>query len=233
MMLKFFFWTLLFANAGLLAYQQGALDALLPSDREPARIASQLNADKVRQIPPPPIRREQPPPPPPVAEPAVVAAEKKAEPLACVEVGNFNAADAKRFSAQLAALSLGDRMTQRPILEVSSHFVYIPPQPDRETAEKKAAQLRELGVDDFFIIQDNPALRWAISLGVFKQEEAARTHLANLTQKGVRSARIGQRTVNSGLVAFELRGIDAQTKGALEKITAGFPKQALRNCAPA
>lgn len=229
-MLKFFFWTLLFANAGLLAYQQGALETLLPSSREPARIANQLNADKVRLIPPPPVRRE--PPPPPVPEPAVVA-EQKAEPLACVEIGNFNAAEARRFSAQLDALALGERVSQRPVLEVGSHFVYIPPQPDQEAAEKKAAELRALGIDDFFIIQDNPALRWAISLGVFKQEEAARTHLANLTLKGVRSARIGQRRVNTGLVTFALRGIGADTKAAVEKMAAGFPKQTLRDCAPA
>ncbi|HJV74609.1 MAG TPA: SPOR domain-containing protein [Noviherbaspirillum sp.] len=228
-MLKFFFWILLLANAGLLAYQQGALDTLLPNGREPARIANQLNADKIRLI----SSAEAKPEPAPAAEPPTAQVEKKAEVLACIEIGNFNPEDAKRFSTQLAALALGERVSQRSIQEVSSHMVFIPPQGDRETAERKAEQLRQLGVTDFFIIQDNPALRWGISLGVFKQEEAARAHLAQLNRQGVRSARIVQRGANTGMVAFQLRKIDAQAKGALDNIKAGFPKQSMRECEPA
>lgn len=244
MMLRFFFWTLLLANAGLLAYQQGMLESLLPSGHEPARIANQLNADKLRLIPPPEAKAvpapaalpaEAPPAEQVAAAPAEteIPAENEAQVLACVEVGNFNPDEAGRFSAQLAALSLGERVSQRPIMEVSSYIVHIPPQSDREAAEKKAEQLRALGINDFFIIQDNPALRWAISLGVFKQEEAARAHLASLSQKGVRSARIGQRRTSTGLIAFQLRDIDARTKGALDRIKEAFPKQAMRDCAPA
>jgi len=229
MMLKFFFWILLFANAGLLAYQQGALDALLPNGHEPARLANQLNADKIHLIPPPAAKPE----PAPVVEPPVVQAQEPVQALACVEIGNFNPEQARSFSAQLAALSLGERVSQREIRQVSSYIVYIPPQGDREAAERKAEQLRELGVTDFFIIQDNPALRWAVSLGVFKQEEAARTHLARLNQQGVRSARIGTRGGPTGMVAFQMRDIDAATKSALDRIKAGFPKQAMRDCEPA
>lgn len=219
-MLKFFFWILLLANAGLFAYQQGYFAVLLPSGREPARMDNQLNADKIRLVPPPP----------PVPAPAAVKTE---EVVACAEIGNFNPAEAKRFTAQLAALSLGERLSQRPVQEVASHMVYIPPLADKDTAEKKAGELRRLGVNDFYIIQDNSDLRWSISLGVFKLEEAARAHLVSLSQKGVRSARIGQRGVTSNAVAFQLRELDANTKSALEKISADFPKQELRNCEPA
>ncbi|GAB3541057.1 hypothetical protein GCM10027343_10870 [Noviherbaspirillum agri] len=243
-MLKFFFWILLIANVALFAYQQGALDSLLPSGREPARFANQLNADKVKVISaseakPDPV--PTPPPPPPVVEPvaavapAVEQTEKteKAEVLACTEVGNFSPEDAKRFNVQLAALGLGDRVSQRAIQEVASHMVYIPPQSDKAGADKKAEQLRQLGINDFFIIQDNSSLRWGISLGVFKQEEAARAHLAGLNKKGVRSARIGQRTVSSSMSTFQLRNLDATAKAELEKIMAEFPKQAIRECEPA
>lgn len=228
MMLKFFFWILLLANAGLLAYQQGMLAALLPSGHEPARIGNQLNADKIRLIPPSEVKRE----PAPAVEPVAALAGKE-EVLLCAEIGNFSPDEARRFSAQLAALALGERVSQRAVQEVATHMVYIPPQADKEGAEKKADQLRQLGIQDFFIIQDNSPLRWGISLGVFKQEEAARAHLTSLNQKGVRSARIGQRSVSSSLTAFRLRDIDAGTKSALEKIKAGFPKQDMRDCDPA
>jgi hypothetical protein len=157
----------------------------------------------------------------PAAKPAV---------LACADIGNFNAEEAKRFSAQLAPLALGRRVTQRPVQEVASHMVYIPPQADKESAEKKAGELRRLGIDDFFIIQDNSPLRWGISLGVFKMEEAARAHLANLNQKGVRSARIGQRSVSSHLVAFRLRDLDEDSSKAVQKIKAAYARQEMRNC---
>ncbi len=150
--------------------------------------------------------------------------------LACTEVGNFGPDDAKRFSAELASLSLGDRVKQRALQEVANHMVYIPPQADKEGAEKKAGELRKLGVEDFFIIQDNSPMRWGISLGVFKHEDAARTHLAALNQKGVRSARIGQRTVTSSQVAFQVRDLDEDGKAALDKVKAGFPKQEMRKC---
>lgn len=235
MMLKFFFWLMLLGNAGLFAYQQGYFNTLLPSGREPARMKAQIDADKVRLIPAPAPKPANVPPPAPAAEPEAPAAAptvavKKAVVLACTEIGNFNPAEARRFSAELAALSLGDRVKQRALQEVVSHMVYIPPQADREGAEQKAGELRSLGINDFFIIQDSPNLRWGISLGVFKHEEAARAHLAALSQKGVRSARVGQRTVTSSLVAFQIRELDEDTKAALDRVKAAFPKQEARRC---
>ncbi|HJV81688.1 SPOR domain-containing protein [Noviherbaspirillum sp.] len=232
-MLKFFFWILLLANAGLFAYQRGYFDAMLPSGREPARISQQLNADKIKLVPASAAQPAPASPTPPVTAPTeapVSAVEKKEEMLACAEIGNFNAEDAKRFREQIATLSLGDRLVQHPVREVASHMVYIPPQADKEAAEKKAGELRRLGVEDFYIIQDSSSLRWGISLGVFKQEEAARAFLVSLNQKGVRSARIGERSVTSSLVAFQLRGLDAATKSAVDKISAAFPKQEMHSC---
>lgn len=258
-MLKFFFWILVLANAALFTYQRGYLDVWLPSGHEPARLANQLKQDKIKIVSAPPAASS--PAPAPAAEPAAsaaanaaaetpvqppapaapapaapappVAEKKKTAVIACTEIGNFNAEDARRFSAQLATLSLGEHVRQRPVREVTSHIVYIPPQADKDAADKKAEELRGMGIEDFFIIQDNSSLRWGISLGVFKTEEAARAHLASLSQKGVRSARIGERGVNSGLVAFQLREIDADQKAALEKIKARFPRQETRRCEPA
>lgn len=261
MMLKFFFWILVLANAGLFAYQQGYFDAFVSSGHEPARMKDQLNADKIKLIPAPPpapvaapapastpVPAPAPAEPAAASEPAVADAtpaktvaektqeekkpeDKKPQLIACTEIGNFGPEDAARFAAQLARASLGEGVTKRPIQEATSHIVFIPPQADKESAEKKASELRSLGIEDFFIIQDNSNLRWGISLGVFKQEEAARTHLANLNQKGVRSARIAPRTVSSSMVAFQLHNLDAEKKKTLDKIKADFPKQEIHRCA--
>jgi hypothetical protein len=216
--MKFFFWILLLANAGLFAYRHGYLDTMMPSSREPARMSNQLNADKVKLIPALD------------AGTAVAAAAKKADRWACTEVGNFNSGEAKRFELRLAGLPLDGRVSQRGIQEIVSHMVYIPSQGDKEGADKKVEELRRMGIDDVYIIQDDSNLRWGISLGVFKQEEGARVHLADLVRKGVRSARIDPHSVATSMVAFQIRDLDADLKARVDKLKEDFPRQEIRNC---
>ena len=109
-------------------------------------------------------------------------------------------------------------------------MVFIPPQKSRAGADKKAAELKELGVSNFFIIQDQSKMRWGISLGVFKSEEAAKKHLAALKKMGVRSARVGARSVTNRRVAFVLRDMDEQSLKSLKVIMKEFPDQASHEC---
>ena len=216
-MLKTLFWLLLLINGGLFALHRGYLGGLIADGREPQRMANQLQADKVRLLPAGALA-------------APVAAPASTGPIACTEIGNFEPAEAKRFEEQLATLALGDRQSRHNVKEVASHMVYIPPQGDKDAADKKASELKRLGLSNYFIIQDNSNLRWGISLGVFKTEAAARNHLANLTQQGVRSARIGARSIVSSKMAYQLRNLDAAGKARLDSIKAGFPAQELRQC---
>jgi hypothetical protein len=230
-MLKFFFWFLLLANGLLFAYQQGHLDTLLPSGREPARIAQQINVDKFRLIPPPATAVSISAAAASAAtDPAVAAnASKQALPV-CTEFGNFTTAEAKRFEARLAGSPLAGKFSRRTMQELSSHMILIPPQEGKEGADKKAGELRGLGITDFYIIPDNTALRWGISLGIFKTEESARVRLAALTQQGVRSARLTEYKVPLNRIAFQLRDADSEVLAAFDKIKADYPRQETRNC---
>lgn len=228
-MLKILFWGLLFANGILFAYDRGVLGSFASDGREPARMMNQRNADKIKLIP-------AIPPPPPATVPVImpVALAVSAIPpstptsIACTEIGNFEAADARRFETQLTGV--GASMTQRNIKEAARHMVYIPSQGDKDAAERKSGELKRLGVNDFFVIQENSDLRWGISLGIFKTEDAARLHLTNLVTKGVRSARLGTHSATSNRVAFQLRDADQEMKSKLDKIKAAFPRQELRGC---
>jgi hypothetical protein len=82
--------------------------------------------------------------------------------------------------------------------------VHIPSQGSKEGADRKVAELRRLGVEDLFIVQDAGPNQFAISLGLFRNEPAAGRHLALLREKGVRSAQIATRG-GSG-VKVEVRG---------------------------
>lgn len=246
-MLKILFGLLLLINGGLFAYQQGYLDTLSPSNREPSRLTQQLNADKLKLVSKTPETSEATAKvevnadpkddakdaAPPEAEKNLARVDKLSNVLACAEVGNFDTSEAKKFETQLAALSLGDRLTRRSIPENTRHMVYIPPLANKEAADKKAGELKNLGVQDFFVIQDNSSLQWGISLGIFKSEEAARNQLAALNQKGVRSARVGMHPQTATKVAFQLRGLDASAKSRVAKIKEAFPRQELRECSAA
>lgn len=226
-MLKFIFWSLLAVNAALFAYGRGYLGHFSGNEREPQRMLNQLNADKLSLISAEKANH---------AAQAAVAAMAEAKPAvqvqACVEIASFVLADARRFEAQLEPLKLGDRQSRHnlPGAEISSYIVYIPPQGGKEAADRKAAELRGLGVSNYFILSDNSPLRWGISLGVFKTENAAQNQLAALIKQGVRTARVAPRMSGSKLLGFQFREVDAELRTRLEKIRAGFPNAEIRNC---
>ena len=226
-MLKFVFWLLAGVNLLVLAIGQGYLGSFRTETREPARLKNQLQANKLTLL-----TQEQAAPP--AAEEAAPAAAAPAPPpsYACTEVGNFLLADGRRFEAQVAALDLGDRQSRRNVAgqDISSYMVYIPPQGSKEGADRKAGELKQLGVTNYFIINEGSAQRWGISLGVFKSETSAQSQLASLNKQGVHSARVAPRYSASKQLAYQFRDLDAATRARLEKIKAQFPEQELRAC---
>ncbi|WP_348699025.1 SPOR domain-containing protein [Duganella fentianensis] len=238
-MLKFIFWSLLAVNAGLYAYGQGYLGHFSGNEREPQRLSNQLNADKLVIISEEKANSANNANSASSASAAAgaaasTAAGAKAAPeiLACVEIASFVLADARRFETVLAPLKLGDRQLRHnlPGSEVSSYVVYMPPQGSKEGAEKKAAELRALGVRNYFIMSDNTPMRWAISLGVFKTETAAQNQLAALSKQGVRTAKIAPRMSGSKLLSFQFREVDPDLKVRLEQLRSSFPGTEMRSC---
>jgi hypothetical protein len=221
--LKFIFWSLLCINGVLFAYGRGYLGNVSGNEREPARMKNQLNTDKLTLVSAAKA----------TAAAAPAAVERPAPALiACTEIGNFAAAEARRFEARLAPLGLGERQARHHVAsqDITSHIVYIPPLGSKEAADRKANELKNLGVTNYFIISDNPAMKWAISLGVFKSESAAQTLLAALNKRGVQSARIAGRGAQTNRLAYQFRGIDADMQARLEAIKADFPSQQVRSC---
>lgn len=235
-MLKFFFWFLLALNGALFAYGRGYLGNFKGNEREPARMKAQLNTGKLTQVSAAQaLAAEQPEAvPEPEAEPLAppAPAAPAAAPVACTEIGNFNPQEARRFDSRVAALRLAQRPERENIAstETGSHMVHIPPLASREEADAKAEELKNLGVSNYYVIPDNTPMKWAISLGVFKSENAAKTLLAALVKQGVQGARISARPVQVTRVAYRFRGIDQLARTRLERIAAGFPEQRVRNC---
>ena len=151
---------------------------------------------------------------------------------ACLELGAFGLGDVARVQQALEPLGLGSRLSQRRAEEVASYWVFMPPQRNRQAANQKAAELRKLGVEDFFIVQEDPNFRFAISLGVFKTEEAARARLAELRTKGVRTARVGPRETSVQKVYFAVRDVPDALASRLNDLRQSFAGSELKDCPP-
>lgn len=224
------FLLLLAANLAFFAWARFLAPPDPAVDRAP--LARQLEPQKLRIVPerelaqlPSAAPAPEKPKPKPVAAPA-----PEATPVACVEWGSFSPADASRAAQRLEPLALGARLAQYRGEETASWWVHMPPQGNRAGALKKAAELKQLGVFDYFILQDAGALRWSLSLGVFSTEDAAKAHLAALRGKGVRSAVIGRRETRVPKVWFQVREVDAPLQARLEAVARDFEGATLHPC---
>jgi len=241
--LKFVFWALLGANGVLLAYGQGLLGQPGDAAREPARLKNQLAPERMQQLTPTQARQAvQSAAPAPQAEVAIPAPEPAPEPapapvprnlVACVQAGPFSTADARRFEARVARLGLAPRQSriEMPYQEVTSRLVYLPPNGGREGAQRRVAELRERGVTNFFIMQnDTSPLRYAISLGVFKSDGAAQKLVADLQRQGVRGVRILPRGPQVTRAGYQYRQIDADERDRLTGIADNYNGVEVTRC---
>lgn len=218
--MKWLFFVLLAANLGLAAFAY--MRERMPNP-DAQIVKQQLNADQVRIVtprPPPP-----PPPPPVVAAPIAVA---------CLEWGSFGAADVPKAQTALEALALGDRVRKTDVAVSTSYWVYIPPLKSKADMDKKVRELKERGITDYSPLPEPGRWRYAIALGVFRTEEAAKKHLASIREKGVRSAQVGEREQRVTQTAFLLRDPTDAQSAQLDKLVSGFPGSELRamECPP-
>lgn len=139
------------------------------------------------------------------------AAETKA-PQRCLQWHDLAAADADRLERLVAERFAGASRARSvpPVVAASAGWwVFIPPLANRAEAERKASELKRLAVPEFFIVQEAGANRLAISLGIFSTEDAANERLNELREKGVRSARVGERNTSPRGATLEVRISDS------------------------
>lgn len=160
-------------------------------------------------------------------KPAPVAVKPDA--LICLEWGDFSGSDLKRATEVLSGLQLGDRFKQRQIEYTKGYWVYIPPLKSKAAANRRVAQIKKLGIREYFVVQEAGALRYAISLGVFKTREAAENYLNELKAKGLRSAKVGERASKLKTTMLMVNNVDASIEGKLAATRKDFPGSELKN----
>lgn len=217
------FLLLVAANLALFAWSRYYATPDSAADPEPAR--RQVNPENIRLLAGAELAGLPLLKPKPAAESPQGAAAGS-----CAEWGGFSVAEAPRAEQVLEPLALGARLSQRRSEEKAGWWVFIPPQGNRPAAQKKTAELKALGIDDYFILQEENNMRWAVSLGVFSSEEAAKTRLEALRAKGVRSAQTGERDTQVTKIWFQVRGADAALQAKLKGFAQSLPGTELRDC---
>lgn len=217
---------LLLANLLLFAWAQGYLGK--PADPDAQRIAQQLLPEQLRVV----SRGESP-----------RAMSRKNEADAAIEKRNGNGngngesclsltdlanADADQVERLLGEQFAAFKATRRTTAEVTGYWVYVPPLASKDEASRKAAELEQLGVQEFFVVTGG-ANQLAISLGTYRSEAAANTRLEALRAKGVKSARVGERK-GKPVNAFEIRGPETDAEALRQALGTLLPKAGPTAC---
>ena len=215
--MRILFFLLVLVNLAFFAWHSGYLGQPEAPMGEGERLAQQYQPEKIRILTPDDAKK--------------LADATKLRTLACVEWGTFPSGEADKAADALAALNLGSRLTTRKVEETAGWWVFMPPQGNKANADKKVDELKRLNVTDFFIVQDDGVNKFAISLGVFRTEEAAKNYLTGLASKGVKTAQAGERETRVMKTVFRLNGLDEAVNLKFDAIKRDFPGHDTRECA--
>lgn len=221
-MLRLTFWILLVANVVMFAATQTYTDT--PQKQDEPLQSQPVESEKIRLLPSVLIV--------PRTEPVQLATptEQTGEVTACLEIGEFNAADASLFSKKLKKLLPASHAEQFQNQNPSSYMVYLPSAKNKKEAEIRIRELQKKGISNYFLITNGTQFKNAISLGIFKNEEAANNLVTELQKLGFDDARTHVRTKPSGSASFQLRNAGKIQLQQLELILADFPQASKKEC---
>jgi hypothetical protein len=198
------FLLLVLANAVFCAY------AYVARERSAAQQAGselQINADRIKVV-----RR-----------PSGASGARVTPSAACLEWGVVGGPDVARANAALAQLALPDSSVQRTVTDAPGYWVYMPPLKAPAALDKKLQELKALGLTDLHVVQEPAQWRTAISLGIFRSEEAATSFLDGLKAKGVRTAVVGQRENLLKQVVYFVREPAPEVVAKMTELQQAFP----------
>lgn len=231
--MRAFFLLLVLVNLAYFAYahvalQGGGAEGRIPQLQVAAERVKLLKS--MQQVPAdkPQLPVKALPPAPPKTATAAPAKTATAAPAACLEWGNFAGPNVVKAEMALAQLKLAPEQVERAVIDAGGYWVYIPPLKNKSEADRKVGELVALGVTEFFVVQDPGQWRYAISLGIFRTDEAAQAYLAKLKQRKVRSAIAARRENFLKQVAFYVREPSEATVAWLTALQQEFPGSEMR-----
>jgi hypothetical protein len=201
---------LILANLTLFGYTQ--LDSM--GSGEGVRLAQQVQPDKITLLTPQQVA-------------ALGPARASALADVCIEWGPLSETDRARALADLEPLALGKLLVQKRVEMNASHWVYIPPLPNKPAADRRAAELRAAGLKDVVVVDGGPQ-RFALALGAFRSEDAANAYVAEIRKRGIDGAKSGARQQVVVQALLVVRDPPQPAVARLREIAPGYPGTELR-----
>ncbi len=196
---------LLLANLSLFAYTR--LDST--SSGEGGRLGGQVQPEKIRILTP---------------QQVMALGPAKAAALAdvCLEWGPFGDADRLRALADVETLALGKLLTQKRVETTSAYWVFLSPFANKAAADRRGAELRAGGHKDLIVV-DTGQQRYAISLGVFRTEDAANAYLSTVVREGISGAKAGPRQQSVAQTLLVIRDPQMPAVARLRELAGSYP----------
>ncbi|MCX7157179.1 MAG: hypothetical protein NTW45_12140 [Rhodocyclales bacterium] len=209
MIIRLFFFLLVFANLLFFAWAQGFFGATDDS-HEPQRLAQQLQAEKVRIVH------------------GVLGPAVKKEDSVCRLINGLTVAEAEALKTAVEAF--GGEAKILPQEEPVLHLVLIADLVNKAAADKKSAELTRFGAEGHKPVALEGG-RFEIILGSFPTEAAAREFLQSLTKRGIKSARLDAREQPALKARVETRAPASTLLQHLPKLIAPVADATIGECA--
>ncbi len=219
--MKRFFWFLIIVNLGLLVYFN--IGYIMPG--KPEIKVAEIDPDKIKVLSPseidalPKKQTGLPLTSTPTLEPETNAV--------CYEWGTFSDSSLANAQKVLTRMNLTATAKQLQAEGSKRYWVYRPPLKTAAEAQKKAAELKALGVADLFVVQEE---KWknAISFGIFGDEQLASKLVQELQAKGVKNVEKVLRSNGKGHHSLTMGSLSESQVAELKKLQPDFPAAELK-----
>lgn len=208
-MLRLLVVLLVLGNLAFYAWTRGSLDGLTSyraqGDREPERLTRQVRPETLRVVSP---------------ASAVAMAAAASEAAVCLEAGPYTPAQIAAAEGVMQTVMPSGSWTTLKTDTPPVWIVYMGKYPNREQLQKKTEELRRLRVP-FEEVHNVPELDQGLALGRrHDNRAAAETALAELVQRGVRTARVASLSPASSVHMLRVERADATLQARLSGLRA-------------
>jgi hypothetical protein len=196
---------LLLANIALFGYTR--LDQA--SDGEGMRLSQQINPERIKLLTPQQVA-------------ALGPSKMAALADVCIEWGPFNDTDRARALADVDPATVRRLLSQKRVDTNATHWVFLPRNSSKAATDRRVGELKSAGLKEVSVV-DAGALRYTISLGAFRSEDAANAFVAELAKQGITDAKAAARTQPVVWTSLVIRDPEASMVARLRTLQAAYP----------
>ncbi|MBU6485479.1 MAG: SPOR domain-containing protein [Betaproteobacteria bacterium] len=167
------------------------------------------------------------------AQTSTQASAQPSTPDVCTQWGPFSDADRAKALADLEALKLGRQLSQHQVTVTDAWWVSLGPMPTRAAADRRVAELRALSIDDLSVV-DSGNGQFAVSLGIFRTQNAATARVQALAARGIAEAHAAPRQQAITQTMLVVRNPSPVVAAKLEELQGKYAGSELRSgaCMP-